>query len=112
VDRFYCIHVCKATIQEYDSKYFKNPYLFLIFEIFFIEKWQFFFEKWQVFLSKHQIIVVLPKFDQINRFQKFKKDLVKKGLNRQKRDADIRTPGGRDGSYKVLRSEFILTLRQ
>jgi hypothetical protein len=42
--------------------------------------------------------VVLPKFDQNNIFQKFKKNLVKKSLNQQKmaRDIDFRPPDGRE----------------
>jgi hypothetical protein len=42
--------------------------------------------------------VVLPNLDQNVVFQKFKKDLVKKGLNRPKmvRDVNFRTPGGRE----------------
>jgi hypothetical protein len=36
------------------------------------------------FLAKPQIFVVLPKFDQNNNFQKFKKDLVKKSSNHKK----------------------------
>jgi hypothetical protein len=50
------------------------------------------------FLSKTSIFVVPPKFDQNNFFQKFKKNLVEKGLNQQKmaRDIDFQAPGGRD----------------
>jgi hypothetical protein len=33
------MHVCKATIQDYDF-FFTNPELFLIFESIFSEKWQ------------------------------------------------------------------------
>jgi hypothetical protein len=45
--------------------------------------------------------VVLPKFDQIINFQKFKKNLVRKGLNQQKmaRDIDFRAPGGRESLW-------------
>jgi hypothetical protein len=74
------MHVCKATIQDYKKK----PEL-LILEIFFLKN------GW-VFWVKLQFFVFLPKFDQKNIFQKFKKNLVKKGLNQQKmaRDIDFR----------------------
>jgi hypothetical protein len=52
----------------------KNPELLPDF-------WDFFSEKWQGFWATLQIFVVPPKFDQNNFFQKFKKNLVKKGLN-------------------------------
>jgi hypothetical protein len=57
------MHVCKSTIQDYEKKYFKKSL---------------------AFLAKLKIFVVLPKFDHISNFQKFKKYLVKKGLNQQK----------------------------
>jgi hypothetical protein len=40
--------------------------------------------------------VVIPKFDQHNIFEKFKNNLVKKGLKQQKmaREIDFRAPAG------------------
>jgi hypothetical protein len=51
----------------------------------------FFLKNSRVFWAKLQFFVVLPKFDKNNFFQKFKKNLVKKGLNQQKiaRDSDL-----------------------
>jgi hypothetical protein len=40
------------------------------------------YKKWHGFQAK--LFFVLPKFDQINIFQKFKRNLVKEGLNQQK----------------------------
>jgi hypothetical protein len=60
-------------------------------------------EKWQDFLSKTSIFIVLPKFDQNNFVQKFKKNLVRKGLNQQKmtRDIDFRAPDGRESMWNT-----------
>jgi hypothetical protein len=89
------MHVCKATIQDYKKIYFKNPELLPDF-------WEFFFLKnGRVFWAKLQFFVVPPKFGQNNFFQKFKKNLVKKGLNQQKmsRNIDLRAPGGRESLW-------------
>jgi hypothetical protein len=45
------------------------------------------------FWDHRQLFVNLPKFDQNNLFQKFKKDLVKKSLNQQKMTKDIHFRG-------------------
>jgi hypothetical protein len=63
------MYVCKATIQVYEKIYFLNHELFLIFKNFDSGKWQ-------DFLSKSSGFVVLPKFDQNDIFQKFKKNLI------------------------------------
>ena len=54
-----------------------------------------------VFWAKLELFVVLPKFDQNNIFQKFKKNLVQKGWNQHKmaRDVEIRAPGGRESLW-------------
>jgi hypothetical protein len=57
-------------------------FIFLIFEITFTKKWH-------GFLAKLQLFVVLPKFDQNIIFQKFKRILVKEGLNQQKMAGDM-----------------------
>jgi hypothetical protein len=50
---------------------------------------------------KLQLFVVLPKFDQNNIFQKFKRNLVKKGLNPQEmvEDIDFRAPAGHESLW-------------
>jgi hypothetical protein len=75
----------------------------LIKQMIFNGKWEFFlgtsenffvpkpvFEyALRIFWAKLQFFVVLPKFDQNIIFKKFKKKLVRKGLNRQKMARDI-----------------------
>jgi hypothetical protein len=68
------MHICKAIIQDYVKKYLKNPELFPDF-------WDFFSKNGTVFWLKLQLFVVLPKFDQISIFQKFKKNVFEDGLN-------------------------------
>jgi hypothetical protein len=71
----------------------QNPELFPR-EIFFLKNGR-------VFWAKLKFFVVLSKFDQNNFFQKFKKNLVRKGLNQQKkaRDKDFRAPGGHESLW-------------
>jgi hypothetical protein len=89
--QFLCMHVCQATIQDYKSAGFG------ILE-FFPDFWEKILKNGTVFWAKTQLFVVLPKFDQKNIFQKFKKNLVKKDLNQQKmaRDVDFQAPAGRE----------------
>jgi hypothetical protein len=77
------MHVCKATIQDYEKNILKILSYFLIFGIFFSPK------NGTVFWAKVELFVVLPKFDQINIFQKFKRNLVKEGLNQEKMAGDL-----------------------
>jgi hypothetical protein len=65
------MHVCKATIQDFKTKYFKNSELFPDFMRNFFRK------NGRVLWAKLQFFVVPPKFDQNNFFQKFKKNLVR-----------------------------------
>jgi hypothetical protein len=88
------MYVCRATIKITKKHISKILSFFLIFGNFFSKKWQGFFTKLQFF-------VVTSKFDQNNFFQKFKKNLVSKGLNQQKiaRDIDFQAPGGRESLW-------------
>jgi hypothetical protein len=61
------MHVCKATIQDYEKKYIKNSEQFPDFWDFFLQKMA------RIFKLILQLFDVLPEFDQINIFQKCKR---------------------------------------
>jgi hypothetical protein len=89
--QFLSMHVCQATIQDNKTVGFGVLEFLHDFCDFF------FLKNDTVFWAKTQLFVVLPKLDQNNIFQKFKKNFVKEGLNQQKmaRDVDFQAPAGR-----------------